>query len=176
MSNVKPQILFKSWLVAQIKPNSYNLATRNLERQGFEVFLPKMETTIKIRNKLIYKKVFVFPGYMFVGFDIQNFNWNKINNTYGVSKVLIFNNKPSEVSHNLILALKHTYESNMTQISKESLQKGDTIKFINGPFVDFLARIENMEKKDRIWVLLDFIGGSTKLELKYKGNTSYFKV
>ena len=32
------QNLAKKWLVAQIRPNSHDLAIRNLERQGFEVF------------------------------------------------------------------------------------------------------------------------------------------
>ena len=33
----------KKWFIAQIKPNSYNSAIQNLERQGFEIFLPKNE-------------------------------------------------------------------------------------------------------------------------------------
>ena len=37
--------LDKRWYIAQIKPNSYNSAIRNLERQGFETFLPKMDIT-----------------------------------------------------------------------------------------------------------------------------------
>lgn len=35
----------KKWFAVQIKPNSYNLAARNLHRQGFETFLPKMTIT-----------------------------------------------------------------------------------------------------------------------------------
>ena len=37
--------LDKKWFIAQIKPNSYNSATQNLERQGFETFVPKMKIT-----------------------------------------------------------------------------------------------------------------------------------
>ena len=43
----------KKWFIAQIKPNSYNTAIQNLERQGFETFLPKMNITLRQKNKFI---------------------------------------------------------------------------------------------------------------------------
>ena len=101
------QNFLKIWMIVKIKPNSYDLAIRNLERQGFETFLPKMEVTIKKQNKFLNNNVYVFPGYIFVGIDKQNFNWIKINSTYGVSKVLTFNGKPSKVSPDLIMELKN---------------------------------------------------------------------
>ena len=39
------QSLDKKWYLAQIKLNSYLFAIQNLERQGFQTFLPKMEIT-----------------------------------------------------------------------------------------------------------------------------------
>ena len=47
----------KKWFVVQIKPKSYDLAYRNLERQGFEAFAPKMRITTKKENKFINKDV-----------------------------------------------------------------------------------------------------------------------
>ena len=44
------QSLDKKWFIAQIKPNSYHSAIQNLERQGFETFLPKMEITQRQRK------------------------------------------------------------------------------------------------------------------------------
>ena len=170
------KIFVKNWLIAQIKPNSYDLAIRNLERQGFETFLPKMKATIKKENRFINKNVFVFPGYMFIGFNLQNFNWTKINSTYGVSKVLVFNKKPSEISYDLIEAFKNRYEANIGPTLKESLQKGDTIKFNSGPFVDLIARIENVDNANRIWVLLEAMGGYHKLKLQQTEKLKYIKV
>ena len=76
------QNLNRNWLVVQIKPNSYDLATRNLERQGFQTFLPKMKTTIRKEKKFIYKYTFVFPGYIFVCVASENSHWSKIKSTY----------------------------------------------------------------------------------------------
>ena len=44
--------LDKKWFIAQIKPNSYRSATQNLERQGFETFLPKMEITQRQKKSI----------------------------------------------------------------------------------------------------------------------------
>ena len=170
------QILVKKWLVAQIKPNSYDLAVRNLERQGFKTFLPKMETTIKKENKFINKEVLLFPGYAFVGIDLQNSDWLKINSTYGVSKLLSFNNKPSEVPLDLIVALKNRYKDSVNPIINEKLKKGDTIKFNNGPFTDLVANIESIDAKNRIYALLKVMGGDRKLEINVKERINFTKI
>ena len=166
----------KKWFIAQIKPYSYDLAIRNLERQGFETFGPKMKITIKERNIFINKDVFVFPGYMFIGVDQLNSNWTKINSTYGILKLLGFNNKASEISHDLILALKNRYEENIEQTIKGNLKKGDTIKFNSGPFVDLIASIENVDAKNRIWFVLEVMGANRKVKLQQTEKLKYIKV
>ena len=169
------QNYLKKWLIVQIKPNSYDLANRNLQRQGFETFLPKMKVTIKKKNKFINRDVIVFPGYLFVSVDLQNFYWNKINSTYGVSKVLVFNNKPSVIPNDVILALKSRYEENINPIIKEKLKKGDHIKFHDGPFANLIARIETLDEKNRIWVLLEGVSEKRKIKIQHPEKTNFTK-
>ena len=169
------QSLDKKWFIAQIKPNSYHSAIQNLERQGFETFLPKMEITQRQKNKFLVKNVYVFPGYMFVYFDPHIITWTKINSTYGVSKILAFNKKPSEISSDLILELKIRYEISSNPTQKEKLQKGDSIKFYTGPFTDLIAKIESVDEKNRIWVLLESMGKHQRLKLQNFGNNKYNK-
>ena len=170
------QNLVKKWLVVQIKPNSYDLAIRNLERQGAETFLPKMNTTIKTKTKFVNKDVLVFPGYVFIGIDLRYFYWTKINSTYGVSKLLSFNNKPYEIPIDLILTLKNRYKNNINPVINENLKKGDTIKFNNGPLVDLVASIESIDAKHRIYALLKVLGGRRKLEINLKENINFIKI
>jgi len=170
------QSLDKKWCIAQIKPNSYRSAIQNLERQGFQTFLPKMEITQRQENKFIVKNAYVFPGYMFVCFDPHSINWTKINSTYGVSKILTFNKKPSEISSDLILELKNRYEINSNPTQKEKLQKGDSLKFYKGPFADLIAKVESVDEKNRIWVLLEAMGGYQRLKLKNVEKNTYKKV
>ena len=169
------QSLDKKWFIAQIKPNSYHIATQNLERQGFETFLPKMEITQRKENKFVVKNVYVFPGYMFVCFDPHTISWTKINSTYGVLKILTFGNKPAEISSDLILELKNRYEINSKPTQKKKLQKGDSIKFYTGPFTDLLAKVESADEKNRIWILLEGMGGIQRLKLQNVKNNKYNK-
>ena len=170
------QSLDKKWFIAQIKPNSYNTAIQNLERQGFETFLPKMQITQRQKNKFLVKNVYVFPGYIFVCFDPHIITWTKINSTYGVSRVLAFNKKPSEISSDLILELKIRYEINCKSTQKEKLQKGDSIKFYAGPFVDLIAKIESVDGNSRIWVLLEAMAGYKRLKLQNFEKNKYNKL
>ena len=170
------QIFNKKWLVAQIKPKSHDLAFRNLERQGFETFMPKIKVSTKKENKFINKEVFVFPGYVFIGVDLQDHYWTKINSTYGVSKLLSFNNKPSEVPLDFIVTLKKKFQDNINPIIDENLKKGDTIKFNNGPFAELVVNIESVEEKKRIYVLLEVMGGHRKLEINLKERINFIKI
>ena len=168
--------LDKKWFIAQVKPNSYNSAIQNLERQGFETFLPIMEITQRKKNKFIVKNDYVFPGYMFVCFGLHTLSWTKINSTYGVSKILAFNKKPSEVSSHLILELKRRYQINTNPTDKVNLQKGDSIKFYAGPFVDLIAKVESVDKNNRIWVLLESMDAKHRLKIKNVEKIKYNKV
>ena len=166
----------KKWMIAQIKPNSYDLAVRNLERQGFETFLPKTKMTIKKANKFIHKEVLLFPGYAFVGIDQQNSDWIKINSTYGVLKLLSFNKKPAEVHFDIIVALQNRYGDKFNPVINEKLKKGDSIKFNNGPFTELVAYIERIDEKNRIYVLLELMGGHRKLEINLKEKINFVKI
>ena len=163
------------WVIAMIKPNSFKMALRNLERQGFELFGPKMKITIKNKDKFINKDTLVFPGYLFVRITKQTPCWTKINFTYGVSKVLGFNEIPFEISNDVILELKNRFKDDDGSIINEKLKIGDKVKFINGPFVDFMAKIEAVDDKSRIWVLLEVMGKYKKLKLQQKQNKDIIK-
>ena len=170
------KIFSKKWLVAQIKPKSHDLAIRNLERQGFKIFMPKIKETTRKENKFISKDVLVFPGYGFVGVDLQDSYWTKINSTYGVSKLLTFNNKPCEIPLDLIVTLKNRFGNKVDPIINENLKKGDTIKFNNGPFAELVAKIESVEEKKRIYVLLEVMGGRRKLKINLKEEINFIKI
>ena len=113
---------------------------------------------------------------MFVCFDQHVITWTKINSTYGVSKILTFNKKPSEISSGLILELKNRYEINSIQTQNENLQKGDSIKFYKGPFANLIAKVESVDEKNRIWILLEAMGGYQKLKLQNVEKNKYNKL
>ena len=83
-----------SWYIVQFKPNSHKIAVRNLQRQGFETFLPMHEVTRRTVVKFETVIRPLFAGYMFVGCDPETAPWSKINSTYGGSRMLSFSDGP----------------------------------------------------------------------------------
>ena len=83
-----------SWYIVQFKPNSHKIAVRNLQRQGFETFLPMHEVTRRTVVKFETVIRPLFAGYMFVACDPEKAWWRQINSTYGVSRMLSFAEGP----------------------------------------------------------------------------------
>jgi transcriptional antiterminator RfaH len=43
---------------------------------------------------------------------------------------------------------------------------GDKVRLARGPFSEFLARVERINERKRIWILLDKLDGLTEVEVK----------
>jgi len=43
------------------------------------------------------------------------------------------------------------------------LKPGDQVTLTTGPFTDFVATIETIAPDRRVWVLLEFMGGETRV-------------
>ena len=165
-----------NWFIIQIKRNYYEKAKSNLEYQGFETFLPILESTKRNANSFHNKSSYLFPGYMFVAFDPLITRWNKINSTYGVSRILTFNGRPAEISSNFILFLKKQCDKNDQFLTIQTLQKGDKIKILTGPFSNFIAKIDDINPDKRVYALLEFMGQTKRLNLSHNNNVNYKKI
>jgi transcriptional antiterminator RfaH len=154
----------KEWFILQFKPNAHHQAAKNLSQQGFETFLPLQDTTSRKLSRFINTSKPLFPGYMFITFDRTNNEWHKVNNTYGVSRLVTFNtilkSIPTQVVDNL--RARCDLEGKLLPIKK--LKEGDQVKVLNGPLASFIAIVETYETDQRIWVLLDFMGRKTKIQ------------
>ena len=155
----------KEWFILQFKPNSHHLATKNLTQQGFEVFLPLHDTTSRKLSRFINTSKPLFPGYMFIRFDRAESKWHKINNTYGVSRLITFNSLLKSIPTKFVDSLMKRYDSSGKLIPIQKLKEGDRVKILKGPFADFIASVENYESEQRIWVLMDLMGRTTKIQI-----------
>ena len=153
----------KEWFVLQFKPNSHHLAAKNLNQQGFETFLPLLDTTSRELSRFINTSKPLFPGYMFVRFDRTESYWHKIKNTYGVSRLITFNSSLKSIPTTFVNSLMKRYDSSGKLISIVKMKKGDKVKILEGPFANFIATVEEYEAEHRIWVLMDLMGRKSKI-------------
>jgi transcriptional antiterminator RfaH len=101
---------------------------------------------------------------MFVKFDRERTNWNKINNTYGVSRLITFNSVLKSIPIKIIDNLIARCDLSGELLPVKKLKKGDQVKVLKGPFTNFIATIETYETDQRIWVLMDLMGRKTKVQ------------
>ena len=128
----------KEWFILQFKSNSHHLAAKNLNRQGFETFLPLHDTTSRRLSRFINTSKPLFPGYMFIRFDRAESEWHKINNTYGVSHLITFNSILKSIPTIFVDHLMKRYDSSGNLLTIKKLKKGDHVTVLKGPFVNFI--------------------------------------
>ena len=154
----------KEWFILQFKSNSHHQATKNLNRQGFETFLPLHDSTSRKSSRFINTSKPLFPGYMFIKFDQTETEWYKINNTYGVSRLITFNSILKSIPTRFINNLMKRYDLSGKLLPIQKLKKGDQITVLTGPFSNFIATVEKYEADHRIWILMDLMGRKTKIQ------------
>jgi len=154
----------KEWFVVQFKPNSHFQAAKNLNQQGFETFLPLQNSTKQKTPQSRSNRKPLFPGYMFVTFNKAKSNWHKINNTYGVSRLVTLNSKLKPIPTLFVDNLKMRYDLSGNLLPIKKLNKGDQVKVLEGPFADFIATVEAYETEQCIWILMDLMGRKTKIQ------------
>ena len=154
----------KEWFILQFKPNSHHQAVKNLTRQGFETFLPLHDTTSRKASRFRTTNQPLFPGYMFITFDKAESKWHKINNTYGVSRLLTFNSTLKSIPATFINNLMERYDSSGKLLPIKKLKKGDHVTVLKGPFASFVATVEKYEDDQRVWVLMDLMGRKSKIQ------------
>ena len=154
-----------SWYIVQFKPNSHKIAVRNLQRQGFETFLPMHEATRRTVVKFETVTRPLFAGYMFVACNPEKAPWRQINSTYGVSRMLSFAEAPKPMPEALITGLRARCDNVGKVVPLESFEAGQSVEMHSGPFANFIATVEQMASDARVWVLLDFMGKETRVQV-----------
>jgi len=153
----------KEWFILQFKSNSHHKATKNLNRQGFETFLPLYDTTSRKLSRFVNTSKPLFPGYMFIKFNRAESEWHKINNTYGVSRLITFNSHLKSIPTKFVDSLMKRYDLSGKLLPIKKLKEGDQVAILKGPFANFIATVEKYEADQRIWILMDLMGRKTKI-------------
>lgn len=152
-----------SWFLAQLKPNCANIADKNLKRQGFKTFLPLEEETRQRNGKFITAMRPLFPGYIFVAFDVARGLWQTVNSTYGITRLVSFGKEPTAVPLDLVSQLMLRCDAQGKLLLPTLLKPGDHITLTKGPFANFVAEVEKIAPHRRVWVLIEILGAPTRV-------------
>lgn len=156
----------RSWYLIVTKPQSEFKAQENLLRQGYETYLPLVQTSSRRNGKNVKRTEAFFPRYLFISLNKETDNWSPIRSTIGVAGLIRFGGLPAVVSEIMIENLKNNEnEYGLQSIEKKQLKQGDKVEIIDGPFEGHMAVYQKMKGAERVSVLLDIVGKNTQVNL-----------
>ena len=141
------------WYAIHSKPRQEERALENLQRQGFEAWLPLMVVEKVLRSKLMRVIEPMFSRYLFIRLDTEQTNWSPIRSTLGVSKLVSFGNRPAVVSDDLIVALKNLPK----QETQRLIQPGQQVKIVSGPLRGLEGIYQQSDGEMRAMVLIELL-------------------
>lgn len=142
------------WVVARTKPQRENYAAIQVERQGFEAYLPRMLDTHTKRVSPL------FPGYLFVN---TPGSWLWLRSTYGVLDVVFgTGGLPARLPVAAIDRIKRDADSDgLIQLTTQKFKCGQRVRLRDGAFVGWNALYADSPAPARERVLLQVLGAWT---------------
>ena len=158
-----------SWYLIHSKPRQEACALDNLQRQGFECFLPIISVE-KLRRKLLVPVPEpLFPRYLFIRLDAsqQGRSWNPIRSTTGVSRLVSFGQVPAKVDEELVTSIRESVSS--TTVQQRHFAPGESLRINQGPFAGLEALYQMPDGESRVMVLINMLSKQVSLSIEPAG-------
>ncbi len=155
------------WFVAHTHPHAEAKATAHLNRQGFEIYLPRYLKRRRHARRIESVSAPLFPRYLFVAIDLAAHRWRSIYSTVGVARLVSNGENPTAVPDGIVEALKSREDPNgfIKLDYRPAFRSGDKIRVLDGAFTSCLGLFEGMAEHDRIAILLDLLGRKVRVVL-----------
>lgn len=153
-----------AWYLVHTKPRQEDLALANLERQGYQCYLPQMRIERVRRRKVEIATEPMFPRYLFIRLDSsdQGKSWSPIRSTLGVSQLVHFGARAAKVDDTLVDLLRQRERSLPTEAM---FQSGDSVVITDGPFAGLEAIYQTADADRRAFILLEILSKPVPMQI-----------
>ena len=139
-----------------------------LEELFGEILIPS-ETVMELKQgerKTTSRKF--FPGYILVNMELNDETWHIINETPKVTG-FVGGNAPAPITDEEIARItKRVAEGVEKPRPKISFDVGETVRVIDGPFLNFAGVVEDVKPdKAKLRVMVSIFGRATPVELEF---------
>lgn len=133
----------------------------------FEILIPmEQELSSRAGKRVIVAKK-VFPGYILIQMTMTDDVYKLVKSTSGVTGFVQSGNKPVPLEDYEVKRILQNLEAS-EEAPKVDLHKGDMIRVIDGPFIDYQGRIDDVTpEKESLKVMISIFGRDTPVELKF---------
>ena len=153
----------KNWLIATYKINEVERLKLNLLRQKFNFYIPKI--TIKKIN-FSPKEELLFPGYVFINTSFENYSALKY--TAGIKNIIKFGDQISCISPEDIKNMQRAEETSKINPLAQEIEIGQEALISEGSFKGAIVRVCSLPSKERVNVLLNFLGSIRRVTIPEK--------
>lgn len=143
------------------------IESEHLKDNILEVLVP-MQDKIEIKSgKKSTIKEKIFPGYILVKMVLNDISWLAVRTTQGVTSFVGMGNKPTPISEAEVATIVK-FTQNEAPVYKQVFTSGDAVKIVDGPFADFIGKIDSIdEERGKVKVLVSIFGRETPVELDF---------
>jgi len=147
------------WYLVHTKPRQEKCAQENLERQGYECYLPFFHKEKLLKNGVAVAQEPLFPRYLFIrlGQGHADKSWTPIRSTKGVSQLVRFGVHPAKVQDALIERLRAT-EAAVQSNPERLFTPGEQVRLTDGAFVGIEGVYQMADGESRVMVLIELMG------------------
>lgn len=163
------------WFVAKTQPSSETKALFHLERQGFQVYLPRYLRRINHARRITWQPRPLFPTYLFVALSPEQQRWRAINSTVGVSHLICNERGPVSVPAGIVESIRDEEDERGLVMTgrKVPFKKGAQVQIMSGAFADHIGWFECATDDQRVVILLDLLGRQVKTKVKLDAITAH---
>jgi transcriptional antiterminator RfaH len=131
----------RKWYLVYAKPRQEKLAEVNLQRQGYEVWLPRIRASRPRGGRWIETVEPLFPRYLLIRLDAGGDNFGPIRSTRGVSTMVRLGVEPAVVPDPVVDRLSRAADphSGLLLPPLAALRRGDPVQVLDGPFQGWRA-------------------------------------
>lgn len=147
------------WYCVHTQPRKEIIAAQNLALQSYQYYLPTVARTIRHARKVAKVTRALFPNYLFVSIDMQAQPWSPIKSTFGVRNLIMENDRPKLVPIGVVEELISATNDDGCVDFRHKLEVGKNVRLMSGPFSNLVGRLERLDDKGRVAVLLAILGG-----------------
>jgi transcriptional antiterminator RfaH len=159
------QTVASSWYVVQTQPNAERRAVLNLNRQGYQVYLPQYLRRRRHARRVEMVRVPLFPRYLFVAIDMAAQRWRSIQSTVGVSRLVCSGDTPALVPACVVDQLRSREDDQgCVRLERRPMfSPGDKVRVQDGIFESCLGLFEGLTDGERVAILLDLLGRKVRV-------------
>lgn len=154
-----------SWYVVHTKIRQEALAMTNLNRQGFECYMPMIKMEKLRRHKATLVEEPMFPRYLFIRLDSSGSgqSWSPIRSTVGVSQLVRFGGQPAVVDSKLIELLRAREQVGQPE---RLFKSGEKVVVADGPFAGIEAIFKTADAESRSMILLEMLSKPVAMRIE----------